>query len=284
MNYKTNALALGMLVAVALTGCGTGTKINANGSTNQARWSNPSRVTFDKNQGTFPNLQSLEQVKSGMTKDQLYELLGRPQYNNGWRPREWNYLFNFHTPGQGVNGVTTCQFKVTFDNNMYARNFYWNAVSPKGATCPAIQKPVAPQPPVQQVQPKVQRYVLNADTLFNFNKSDLRDLSGRGQAVLNELVSKLTVLDHINVIRIVGYTDRLGSEVYNQLLSQRRADTIRQFLISRGVPENMISATGAGENNPVKECHETNRAKLIDCLQPNRRVEVEVEGYGVDRR
>lgn len=63
-------------------------------------------VTLNNTKGTFPDLQSLSQVRTGMTKDQLYYLLGRPHYNDGWRPVEWNYLFHFHTPGQGTDDVT----------------------------------------------------------------------------------------------------------------------------------------------------------------------------------
>ena len=133
-----NAALLGLSAAI-LAACGTGTVIRDDGTTDAPKWRTPKaepideRNTFDKMAGTFPNVQSLAQVRSGMTKDQIYELLGRPQYSDGWRPREWNYLFSFTTK----DGVASCQYKILFDKEGYARSFYWNPVEPKDGACPA---------------------------------------------------------------------------------------------------------------------------------------------------
>ncbi|MBS1175142.1 MAG: bamE [Burkholderiaceae bacterium] len=104
MNKKITALAA--VVMVLTSGCASGTWVTEKGTTDQPVWPKWDAVTLNNEKGTFPNLQSLSQVREGMTKDQLYYLLGRPQYNDGWRPVEWNYLFHFHTPGQGTNDVT----------------------------------------------------------------------------------------------------------------------------------------------------------------------------------
>ena len=77
-----------------------------------------------------------------------------------------------------------------------------------------------------------------------------------------------------NVV-ITGYADRLGNDKYNQKLSERRANAVKDYLISKGVAANRLNATGKGESNPVVECKEKNRAALVKCLEPNRRVEVE---------
>ena len=61
-----------------------------------------------------------------------------------------------------------------------------------------------------------------------------------------------------------------------RFLSQRRADTVRSYLISQGIPAANITAVGMGESQPVVQCANTARQALVDCLQPNRRVEVEV--------
>lgn len=121
---------------LALSACSSLSKVKADGSTDQPIWPKWDRVTFNKTRGTFPDLGSLKQVRAGLTKDELYYLLGRPHYGEMWRPREWNYLFHFHTPGQGTNGVTTCQFKVLFDKNMFSNETYWRAVDPENAICP----------------------------------------------------------------------------------------------------------------------------------------------------
>jgi OOP family OmpA-OmpF porin len=77
---------------------------------------------------------------------------------------------------------------------------------------------------------------------------------------------------------VIGYTDRLGGTAYNQTLSERRAATVRDYLVGKGIEADHIDAEGRGEADPVKTCEDTDRAKLIACLAPNRRVVVEAEG------
>ena len=77
---------------------------------------------------------------------------------------------------------------------------------------------------------------------------------------------------------MTGHTDRLGSQAYNEKLSLARADAVRDYLISKGVPKDKIEAIGMGEKQPVVQCDQKNRKELIACLQPNRRVDVEVKG------
>ena len=72
-----NIVLLAAAVA-ALSACGTGTVIKDDGTTDEPKWHKPESSNLDKDQGTFPNMQSLSQVRDGMTKDQIYELLGRP--------------------------------------------------------------------------------------------------------------------------------------------------------------------------------------------------------------
>jgi OOP family OmpA-OmpF porin len=82
-----------------------------------------------------------------------------------------------------------------------------------------------------------------------------------------------------DVLIVTGHTDRLGAESYNQTLSQRRADAVRDYLIVNGIPINDVRAIGQGESQPVttlQQCPDTMpRTTLIPCLQPDRRVEVE---------
>lgn len=275
--------------AIAMGVNASPTKVSPEGLTDNPVWPKWDSVTFDKNRGTFPDLTSLQEVKGGMTKDQLYHLIGRPHYDELWRPREWNYLFHFHTPGVGTDSVTTCQFKVLFDKNKFARSFYWNPIDPVNGTCPPPQpKPATPPPvyvPVPQPQPQppqVQRYTLSADALFAFDKYTIQDMNPRGRMELDELAEKLKTFDRLNSVKVVGHTDYLGSDEYNFVLSRNRAETVSRYLVSRGVPSHLIQSYGAGEREPVKQCEPMkNRQALIACLQPNRRVVVEVDGSGV---
>lgn len=265
------------LMAGIFSGCTTGTLITKDGTTDNPKWHSVDKVVFNKDLGTFPNLQSLSQVRTGMTKDQLYELIGRPQYDDGWRPREWNYLFHFTTPGQGDNDITTCQFKVLFDQNKFARSFYWNPIHPEGAVCP---------PPVggPKETVSIKRYTLGADALFAFDKSDLQNLNPKGRDDLDRLSSELENFKTLHSIRVLGYTDRLGTQNYNLRLSQNRANTIKQYLVYKGVNPQIISAIGYGADYPIKECaNKISREELIKCLAPNRRVIVEVDGYIEER-
>ena len=147
---KIRRISLAVLARAVLAACGTsGTMVRANGTADELHWPNPVSTTFNKDRGTFPNWENLKQIRSGMSKDQLYDLIGRPQFDEGFRVRERDYLFHFNTPNQGTEGVTTCQFKVLFDNEKYARTFHWRAVDPVGAACPPpAPAPVTPPPQV----------------------------------------------------------------------------------------------------------------------------------------
>lgn len=281
---KTNFKALAMMVATTLTmtvgatSAVAGTHVTQEGTTAQPVWPKWDSVVLNNTKGTFPNLQNLSEIRSGMTKDQLYYLIGSPQYNDGWRPKEWNYLFHFNTPGAGTNDVSTCQYKVLFDKDTYARSFYWNPVD--GACPGATPAPASVETAEPPVVPTVQRYTLNADTLFVFDRGDLGGIKPNGKQELTSLAEQLKTFDQLTAINVIGHTDRLGSADYNNKLSMKRANTVRQYMVNQGLPADKVSADGMGSTQPVKECaNDKNKAALIECLQPNRRVEIEL--YGV---
>lgn len=110
---------------------------------------------------------------------------------------------------------------------------------------------------------------LEADEAFDF---DSAELSANGRADLDAIVE--AVGDHVPSINIFGYTDRLGEESYNLALSQRRADAARDYLVSRGIPGERVSAVGRGESDPVVSCDGMADDTLKNCLRPNRRAEV----------
>ena len=271
-------LILSVMIGL-LSGCTTGTIISNEGTTKNPKWHKIDAVTFNKDKGTFPNIQSLEKVTKGMTKDQLYYLIGRPQYDDGWRPKEWNYLFHFNTPGQGENDISTCQFKILFDKNMLASGFYWNPVIPQDGICPPnLTEKVAV---VVKEQPiSIKKHQLGADALFAFDKSDIQDLNPKGRVDMENLITELGKFKVLNAIRITGYTDRLGTMSYNHRLSQDRAESIKQYVANRGVNPNIVTSQGRGSTEPVTECENNlSRTELINCLAPNRRVVIDVDGY-----
>ena len=123
------------------------------------------------------------------------------------------------------------------------------------------------------------KFAFSSDVLFDFNKSNLK--AGGSQA-LDGMQSEVAQSGLSNPnYNVAGYTDRIGSDAYNQGLSERRAQSVVDYLISKGIPADKISARGMGESNPVtgNTCDNVKqRAALIDCLAPDRRVEIEVKG------
>jgi OOP family OmpA-OmpF porin len=114
--------------------------------------------------------------------------------------------------------------------------------------------------------------------LFDFDKAILKP---EGKAAIDsQIVGKLSQIQKLEVVLVTGHTDRLGTDAHNQPLSQRRADAVRDYLVSKGVPRDRIETIGMGEKQPLPgvQCDQTNLKELIACLQPNRRVEVEVKG------
>ena len=153
--------------------------------------------------------------------------------------------------------------------------------APAAVAAPPPPPPVvaqAPAPPV--VMPPARRRVrFEADSLFSFDKSDIRP---EGRSALDKFVQELRGTE-FDVITVEGHTDRLGSTAYNQRLSTQRAEAVKNYLVTPGgVAAAKLAAVGKGESTPVTKPEDCkgNKAnpKLIACLQPDRRVEVEVAG------
>ena len=124
---------------------------------------------------------------------------------------------------------------------------------------------------------------LASKALFDFDKAVLRP-DGKA-AIDSEIISKLPQIQRLELVLVTGHTDRIGTQEYNQKLSERRADAVRDYLVSKGVPKDKIETLGMGKTQPLPGvvCNMTAMKELIACLQPNRRVEVEVKGEAVRR-
>ena len=118
---------------------------------------------------------------------------------------------------------------------------------------------------------------LSSRELFEFNKATLtNDAKAKLDA---EVLAKLRDIGEVRYINVNGHADRLGSAQYNQQLSEKRADAVRAYLVSKGVAAATVETFGFGKTTPVKSCpDQKDRKALIECLAPNRRVEVEIQG------
>ena len=131
--------------------------------------------------------------------------------------------------------------------------------------------------PAPMGKPASAKVTLAADALFDYDKAVLRP---EGKKALDDLVAKSKSLN-LEVIIAVGHTDRLGSDAYNQKLSEKRAAAVKTYLVGKGIEANKVYTEGKGEKQPKTgtTCKGDKKTKaLVDCLQPDRRVDIEIIG------
>lgn len=126
------------------------------------------------------------------------------------------------------------------------------------------------------------RYVLSEDIMFGYNQTTLK---AEGNEALDGLLKALVKINPTeSAVVVIGNTDRIGSANYNQKLSEQRAKSVMDYLVSKGVPADLISAKGAGKTNPITgdKCNTLTGADLRACLSPDRRVEIEIKAKNVE--
>jgi len=159
--------------------------------------------------------------------------------------------------------------------------------APAAAAVPAPEKvaEAAPTPPKPAPQPEkipapeYEKFVLGADAMFKFDRYTRKFMLPDGKQKLDELAATLNRYTGVQAFNVIGHTDRIGSHKYNDRLSLRRAATVKQYLAEKGVDANLMKISGKGKRQPIVNCPGKKvTKKLKACLQPNRRVEVEVRG------
>jgi OOP family OmpA-OmpF porin len=150
------------------------------------------------------------------------------------------------------------------------------------ATPTPAPKPPEPKPVAKPEPPKKPAVISVTSTgLFEFNKAALTP-EARGK-LDQEIVARAKEFTSIALVHVDGHADRLGSAQYNQKLSEKRADAVRAYLVSKGFDASKIETLGSGKTSQVKSCPDktggkADRKALIECLAPNRRVVVELKG------
>lgn len=176
-----------------------------------------------------------------------------------WRTAFW-------TPAAAATDPNGCKC----DKDLIAKDI----CEPKAAAS-AAAAPAAPAAPA--AKPAGAKITVAADALFDFNKATLRP---EGKAKLDEVGAKANSLV-LEVVIAVGHADRIGGAAYNQKLSEKRAAAVKDYMVSKGIPANRIYTEGKGSKQPVTkpdQCKGPKSAKVIACLQPDRRVDIEIIG------
>ncbi len=205
-------------------------------------------------------------------------------------------LFGYGSPTNNIWRSGSYGGKPGVNDTLCWRTGYWTpamaivecepdlVAKPAPPAPPAVTPPPPPPAPTPPPPaPAPQKITLATKALFDFDKAVLKP---EGKASIDaEVVNKLPTVSKIELVLVTGHTDRIGTQAYNQKLSERRANAVRDYLVSRGVARDKIETLGMGKTQPVPGvvCNQKNMKELIACLAPNRRVEVEVKGEAVRR-
>lgn len=248
---KLSHLLFSSFVVTSLVGCGNLSKVTHEGTSENLVWPKIEDSGFSHNggqYGSWPNWDNVRMIERGMNKEQIYNLIGRPHFAEGfWGVREWDYAFNYRENGEHK----ICQYKILFDKNMTAQNFFWYPDGCNGTSS----------------------FSLKGELLFDFDKDTLSD---KGLEIVDNVAKQLNKIGAKNV-KVSGHTDRLGDTEYNLQLSQRRAERVKERLVKDGVVAE-IEAVGYGKAYQVKACDNVKKQLLKDCLHENRRVEISSSG------
>ncbi|HAU5638612.1 OmpA family protein [Citrobacter amalonaticus] len=247
-----------LMTALAVSGC-TRSISNVDNSGKTASPVFPSVSSATREEGAFISPERIAMVRPNMTKAQIYDLLGVPHFSEGvMRVKEWDYIFHFT---KADKSVLTCQYKVIYDSSMKAQNFYFQ---PNNCLEQLVQK-----------TPVLHRN-LSASSLFAFGSAVL---SSEGKRSTEALVSEIRDMNpdfQVNTVVVTGHTDRFGNAIDNEALSLARAEAVRSWLITLGLPAGSIKALGVGDSLPVVFCPGAKSQSVVNCLAPNRRVTVEL--------
>jgi OOP family OmpA-OmpF porin len=198
----------------------------------------------------------------GYLLDQNGDIVTSPTTGLCWRDSDW-------TPARAVQRCDPVDRPLAYAPAP--------APSPEPAAKPTVMAVAVVAPKPEPAKPMPQKMSFSADALFAFDKAELQP---EGKAMLDDFVRQLSGATY-ETISATGHADRFGSDDYNLKLSVRRANAVKDYLMSKDILASRIEAQGKGKSQPVSkggECAGAISAKVIACLQPDRRVDIEMSG------
>jgi OOP family OmpA-OmpF porin len=240
-------------------------------------------VTYNEGVDSFSGTGAVNVLDSGPSKmDTNYKYGLGLQYDFtptfAMRLEAERYRVNDAVGNRGDIDLVSVGLIVRFGRKTPEPAPYTPPPAPVAVAAPPAPVVVAPVPVLPPPAKALTRIAISVDSDFDFDKDNL---NAGGKKVLDDFIKDVRGMKYDQII-VRGNTDRIGTEAYNMKLSVRRAETVRDYLIAGGIAAVKLDTSGVGKSQPetrLGECSNMkDRKALVNCLQPDRRVDIEVHG------